>query len=119
MQPDISALHSVRASEGDIFSLVRPCDFVAEPLHLPYKIRTIAAAVHHKINIGHQLELPAVALCRSTVLTARNICAVFFIRFENAQPVLLTDAVAECAQFCKRAGALAEFPSVFVMHGVE
>ena len=70
VQADVPALHSVRASEGNIFSLVRPCDFVAEPLHLPYKIRTAAAAVHHKINIGHQLELPAVALRRGTVLTA-------------------------------------------------
>lgn len=33
--------------------------------------------------------------------------------------MLLTDTVAECAQFCKRAGVLAEFPSVFVMHGVD
>ena len=70
MQADVPALHSVRASEGDIFSLVRPRDFVAEPLHLPYKIRAAAAAVHHKINIGHQLELPAVALCRGAVLSA-------------------------------------------------
>ena len=70
MQADVPALHSVRASEGDIFSLVRPCDTVAEPLHLPHKIRAAAAAVHHKINIGHQLELPAVALCRGAVLAA-------------------------------------------------
>lgn len=33
--------------------------------------------------------------------------------------MLLTDAVAECAQFCKRAGVLAQLPSVFVMHGVD
>lgn len=33
--------------------------------------------------------------------------------------MLLTDTVAECAQLCQRAGALAEFPSVFVMHGVD
>ena len=33
--------------------------------------------------------------------------------------MLLTDAVAECAQFCQRSGALAEFSSVFVMHGVD
>ena len=70
MQANVPALHSVRASEGDIFSLVRPCDPVAEPLHLPYKIRTVAAAAHHEINIGHQLELPALALCRGAVLAA-------------------------------------------------
>ena len=67
MQADVPALHSVRTSESNIFSLIRPCDFVTESLHLPYKIRTAAAAVHHKINIGHQLELPAVALCRGAV----------------------------------------------------
>lgn len=33
--------------------------------------------------------------------------------------MLLTDTVAECAQLCQRAGALAEFASVFVMHGVD
>ena len=33
--------------------------------------------------------------------------------------MLLADAVAECAQFCQRSGVLAEFPSVFVMHGVD
>lgn len=33
--------------------------------------------------------------------------------------MLLTDTVAERAQFCQRAGALAELPSVFVMHGVD
>ena len=33
--------------------------------------------------------------------------------------MLLTDAVAECAQLCQRSGALAEFASVFVMHGVD
>lgn len=33
--------------------------------------------------------------------------------------MLLTDAVAEYAQFCKRAGVLAQLPSVFVMHGVD
>ena len=95
MQADVPAFHSVRASEGDIFSLIRPCDPIAEPLHLPHKIRAAAAAVHHKINIGHQLEFPAVALCSDAVLAAGNVCAVFFIRFENAQPMLLTDTVAE------------------------
>ena len=88
VQADISALHSVRADESDIFSLIRPCDPIAEPLHLPYKIRAAAAAIHHKINIGHQLELPTVTLCRDAVLAAGNVCTVFFIRFENAQPVL-------------------------------
>ena len=43
----------------------------------------------------------------------------FFIRFQNAQPILLTDAVAECAQFCQRSGILAQLHSVFVMHGVD
>ena len=33
--------------------------------------------------------------------------------------MLLTDAVAECAQFCQRAGVLAQLHSVFVMHGVD
>ena len=33
--------------------------------------------------------------------------------------MLLTDAVAECAQLCQRAGVLAELLSVFVMHGVD
>ena len=33
--------------------------------------------------------------------------------------MLLTDTVAECAQLCQCAGALAEFASVFVMHGVD
>ena len=33
--------------------------------------------------------------------------------------MLLTDTVAECAQLCQRAGILAEFASVFVMHGVD
>lgn len=33
--------------------------------------------------------------------------------------MLLADAVAECAQFCQRSGALAELLSVFVMHGVD
>jgi len=33
--------------------------------------------------------------------------------------MLLTDAVAECAQLCQRAGVLAELASVFVMHGVD
>ena len=33
--------------------------------------------------------------------------------------MLLTDTVAECAQLCQRAGALAELLSVFVMHGVD
>lgn len=33
--------------------------------------------------------------------------------------MLLTDAVAERAQFCQRSGILAEFHSVFVMHGVD
>ena len=32
--------------------------------------------------------------------------------------MLLTDAVAECAQFCQRAWILTELPSVFIMHGV-
>ena len=32
--------------------------------------------------------------------------------------MLLTDAVAECAQLCQRAGILTELPSVFIMHGV-
>ena len=67
MQADVPALHSVRASESNIFPLICPCDLVAEPLHLPHKIRAAAASVHHKINIGHQLELSAVALRRGTV----------------------------------------------------
>lgn len=33
--------------------------------------------------------------------------------------MLLTDAVAECAQLCQRSGVLAELASVFVMHGVD
>lgn len=33
--------------------------------------------------------------------------------------MLLTDTVAERAQLCQRAGALAELLSVFVMHGVD
>ena len=33
--------------------------------------------------------------------------------------MLLTDTVAECAQFCQRSGVLAELLSVFVMHGVD
>ena len=33
--------------------------------------------------------------------------------------MLLTDTVAECAQFCQCSGALAEFASVFVMHGID
>lgn len=33
--------------------------------------------------------------------------------------MLLTDAVAECAQLCQRSGVLAELLSVFVMHGVD
>jgi len=33
--------------------------------------------------------------------------------------VLLTDTVADGAQLCQRSGVLTEFPSVFVMHGVD
>ena len=33
--------------------------------------------------------------------------------------MLLTDAVAECAQLCQRSGILAQLHSVFVMHGVD
>ena len=33
--------------------------------------------------------------------------------------MLLTDTVADGAQLCQRSGVLTEFPSVFVMHGVD
>ena len=78
VQADVPAFHSVRASEGNIFSLVRPCDLVAEPLHLPHKIRAAAAAVQEIKDdikgIGDKLFIKgALHAIAEAVLLARGI----------------------------------------------
>ena len=109
VQAAAPALHSVVTGEGNIFSFVRPLDFVALALHEDNKILLAGAELHGFTNVIHQPELPALPLLCCPPFPGGHLLATTLILGQDTETMCHADIITDQPQELQRVGILPQF----------
>ena len=113
------ALHPIGAGVGDVFPFVAPPDFVAPPLHLPYKVLPIHTYFHGFPDVVHEPEFPALSFPGCPVFPVRHLPSAPLVGGQNGELMLHADLVADLTELPQGGGCLVQLHSRFKADGVD